>query len=569
MTTTPSEAATSVLGELILGRARWDLLKQFPTQDPEDRQRGDDAIHAAVQLVSGITDVDAVEATRRIPGEVFEQLRARGLYSLQTPHERGGLGLTPYNTFRVIHAVAGHSVPIAVSLAIDTGFGAASYLPFLSDGALKTMITDLDAAGFISGDADTEPMGAANRRRTTTAVLDADGEYYVLNGEKVFIGNGPLADLLRVSATVPDDDGESIGLFFVPTNSRGLCVGEIHDFVGFRGAPIAPVRLNEVRVPRAWRFLPNAGMSVHEEWKLNDDLTDISIRARMFAIGAPSLAIAQSALRHARRFITDRTVDGCGLASYSAIQRMLADTAAEIFAIQAVAEWCLIPANACPAALRREQTAAKNLFSVTCWRIVDRVMTLHAAQGLETADSQRRRRLPGHSMQQLWRDARMLRISGGVDYRIDIRFAVNEIVSAFLDEPNAAEPCSVRLPLNGRNGGHQEFIASEAAWFAQTCRTLIAGYPDPADLTEEQDLMMSLGRLAMELFIMSLALAKAECVGDGDSALLADVYCDSARSRVAELHQRITNAEDVADHRAVSDGLLSGNRFTTLTGAHS
>ncbi|WP_157767653.1 acyl-CoA dehydrogenase family protein [Actinosynnema pretiosum] len=95
---------------------------------------------------------------------------------------------------------------------------------------------DSALGGVISAGAGAEVAGAANQRRTTVAA-PVDGGYRI-TGEKVFIGNGSVAVLLDVSATVVAAGGsESVRLFFVETGSPGFAVVGRHEFMGFAGRP--------------------------------------------------------------------------------------------------------------------------------------------------------------------------------------------------------------------------------------------------------------------------------------------------------------------------------------------
>lgn len=77
-----------------------------------------------------------------------------------------------------------------------------------------------------------------------------DGAAYLLNGDKAFISNSPIAGLLCVSATVDAPAGRQVQIFFVDTAAAGLTVESRQDFMGLCGHANATVRLRDVRVPR-------------------------------------------------------------------------------------------------------------------------------------------------------------------------------------------------------------------------------------------------------------------------------------------------------------------------------
>ncbi|CAA9444448.1 MAG: Butyryl-CoA dehydrogenase [uncultured Pseudonocardia sp.] len=524
---------------------------------------GTRAVAETAAALDGITDPESLELAGPFDSRTVDRLRAAGLYSLRGGSRFRRTALSPLNAHRVIESVASRCVPAAVSMAVHHGFGAPAYLDLLGEGELRSLILDLVERGGISGDADTEPAGAVNRRRTTTAVRSQDGSEYILNGEKVYIQNAPIADLLRVSATLVAGGTETIGLFFVPTASAGVSVGPVHTFVGMRGVPNAPLHLRDVRVPAAYRLdVTGSALDVDEEWRLLPALNDISVRARMYAIAAPSVALATGALQAMRRFVARRTADGSALADYRAVQQMLSESAAEIHAMRALVSLCLLSDEKDPAAVRSEQAAAKNLTSVACGRVVEHAVSLLGAQGVETAAGKAARGVDPLPAERYWRDARLLRISGGVDFQIDNWFAANLLLPPFVhdraavvgdlqqtDQPDDA----VLSRLSQRNRDHVQFVSARARDLAEACLRLTGGR-GLDELTADEESLIAVARWASELLSMTVVLAAAAS-GSGDQ-VLTDVHCWAARARVADAASRMARAHDAPDHASVVAGLL-------------
>src|SRR5690606_16706160 len=143
------------------------------------------------------------------------------------------------------------------------------------------------------------------------------------------------------------------------------------------------------------------------------------ILGRMYLIAAPSLAIGRLCLHWSRDFVNRRYVDGRNLGGYDEIQRMVAASLAEVFAMEAVTAWSLLGEGAPRLNVKFEQNAAKNIASVTCWRVAERTMSLLAGEGFETAASKARRGAAPLPLERFYRDARNLRISGAVDFQMD------------------------------------------------------------------------------------------------------------------------------------------------------
>ncbi|GHH96424.1 acyl-CoA dehydrogenase family protein [Streptomyces capillispiralis] len=565
-----STPAAGFLAELHLGRLRWDLISPFPVPSDEDRAQGDAAVAELMRFLRETVDPTETDRTGTLPDGFYDACAARGYFALQDPPDKGGLGLSAHNAFRMMQATASWSVTASFVLAVHLGLGAGAYLPVLAEGELKSEIERLLAAGAISGDADTEPTGAINRTRTTTAVPTQDGTGFLISGEKVFIQNGPVAGLLRVSATVRDNGRDHIRLFFVDTSDPGFEVRSWHEFLGLKGLPNAALVLDRVFVPNS-RVFTLDGLSSETEWRLVPALHSISVRGRMYGISAPALAIGRLCLHWSREFVRRRSVGGLALERYEEIQRIVASGLAETFAMESVAEWCLLAEQRHPGIdLDPEQTVAKNITSMTSWRIVDRTVSLLAAEGLETATSKARRGAQPLPVERFFRDARALRVSGGVDFLVD-HWAARHLLSRHYPKPQAVagtatDVSALTTSLSPRNGGHLRFVAEQAVQFARICRDLVDRHPDPEELFAEEHTLILLSRLSGELFSMSVVLAKAARShpdGTGPAQELADVFCSEARHRIADARRRLADT-DGPDHAGLCGQWLHGERLEFL-----
>lgn len=552
------------LAELFLGRLRCDLLQPFPEQAPEQRSEGDAVVAELSAFLRRHVDPTEIDETRRLPDGLFGQLQERGYLRLTVDRQLGGLALSPYDTFRTIQAAASWSPPVALAMAIHNGLGSAAYLPFLPAGPLRDLITARVAQGIVSGGADTEPAGAANRLRTTTATPIENGAAYLLNGEKIFIGNGSEADLIDVSATLREGGREQVRLFFVDTRTPGFQVAGRHEFLGLRGASNARLVLRDVRVPREHML-----GGEEDEWRLSPQISLMAATARIYIIGAPALAIAKLCAHWSRDFLCRRVVDGRPLGEYDQIQRMVALSLAEAFAIDSVVVWALCGAHR--ADTRYERVAAKNITSLTSWRIIDRTMSLLGAEGYETGPSKARRGAPGLPVERFLRDARGLRIAGGVDFQVDFWAAQSGLLARYYpSEGRVSLPLAETRPampgLDARNSDHLEYAGSQVTRLARTCVELVQRYPDPEALYARESIVVGLGQLTRELFTMAVVLARAAHLaqhGQVEARELADIYCCAARHRVEGVWRRLSTGPE-PDHARVSRQWLARSAYGLL-----
>ncbi|MBP0456873.1 acyl-CoA dehydrogenase family protein [Streptomyces montanisoli] len=562
----------SPLHELYQGCVPWRRLRSFPEPTAAEHARGDETIAELEALLREHTDPEEIERTGRLPDTLTEALRKGGFLGLMAGADLGGLGLSPHNAFRVIQAAAGWSIPIAFSLAITNGFGSGTYLPLLSEGPLKDMITERTRGGIVSAGADAEPIGTANEHRATTAVPTEDGTGYEITGEKVFIGNGTQAELMDVSATLRHPDGsEEVRLFFVDSSMDGFEVAGQHEFMGLHGATIGNLRLDRVRVPAhhlmpqgedGWRMRPGERDTAHarpapdaeaeEDLFRPTDLGQLAALGRILVIAPPALATARLCLRWSRDFTSRRIIDGRGLGTYEEIQRQVAETAADVFTIDTVMTWALKAHRTGDS--RPELTAAKNLTSTACWRAIDRTVSLLGAEGYETAASKARRGARPLPVERYFRDARALRVAGGVDFMVDRWSAETALHTCWYENPtpapaghteaDARQSATEAPELSTACQEHLSAVQDQARRLAATCHEL-TGRHTMSDLFAQQRLTATLGRIGNELLAMSLVLARAAAMaadGDPQGLPLADLACTSARHRLAALWPELAHA---------------------------
>jgi hypothetical protein len=286
---------------------------------------------------------------------------------------------------------------------------------------------------------------------------------------------------------------------------------------------------------------------------------EVNRPARMYIVSAPALAIAKLCAHWSREFVNRRAIDGLPLGSYDAIQRIVAATLADVFAIESIVEWCLLgESREPPDDFRLEQSAAKNITSVTCWRVVDRTVSLLAAEGLETARSKAARGAQPLPVERALRDARALRIAGGVDFLLDKFFGETVVLSRVREATGLGATdrvASAPAALSPRNREHLRFVEAEIAAFPAACRRLV----DRGDRTP-----MLVNRVANELLTMSVTLARA-AEGRPEVQGLADVYCAAARHRLADWWRQASD-HDEPDYGTLAADWLAGGRAEILEG---
>jgi len=335
-----------------------------------------------------------IEREHRVPRELLEQMSELGLMGVAIPEEFGGAGLGETGLCVVMEEITRGDFSVAVTYGAHASIGAMSvllggteeqkrrWLPAMAQGQL------LGAYALSEANAGSDP-GAM----TTTAVRD--GAEWVLNGEKVWITNGDMADLLTVYAVTDKEKRTHGGItaFLVPSDSKGFAVGKREEKMGQRGSSTVTIALDNVRVGDEFRL-----GEVGEGFKLALATLD---RGRL-ALAANCLGSAREAHALSVSYAAQREAFGKPIAAQQAIQWMLADSATEIFAMEGM---IYRTSAMCDAGefFSRESAMVKLFASEALGHIVDRAVQIHGGMGYSAE----------FVVERLYRDARVTRIYEG------------------------------------------------------------------------------------------------------------------------------------------------------------
>lgn len=550
----PVDVPTLLTG-LCSGQLDVELLGAFPEQDAADRAEGDEWVAKAEEIVGRRVDPDEIDDTGELPVGLIDALRRDGFLTVAFGGELGGAGLAPYNVFRLVAAMAARSVSVAQVVAVQAGVGAGAVYPVLPDGPVRELVRDRIRNGALSGFGDTDMAGQNNRLPRMT-LTRGDGSAFLLHGEKLYTANGPVADLLAVSAVM---DGQ-ICVCFVDTASAGFSVESTIDFVGSKGLPSGALRFDGVRVDRDFVL---SGMD--GQLRLPPGINSVAFLGRLYLAGAPAMAVVRNCLTWSRAFVNRRGIDHRPLGDYDRIQRMVSATMADVYAVDCLARWCLVGSGLTDRWL--ERFLAKNVLTRTAWHAVDRTVSLLGAEGLETVASKRRRGADPLPVERALRDSRVLRTAGNVDFQLDSQVAQLILThSRHRGRPvhDRADIGKMPLKLSPRNQAHLTAMSGQTLWFAKLCAEASARHTDPASPLAEEQVLITLGRIAAELVTACVVLSRTSQLDTGEAQVLADVHCTAVRHRLASLWRELESDEG-PDYREISHRWLAGSDFEFLT----
>ncbi|MEN8374916.1 MAG: acyl-CoA dehydrogenase family protein [Gemmatimonadota bacterium] len=557
--------------ELFLGRLRMDLIHPYPKPDPEDVRKAQ-AFMERVRDFLDTVDAERIEREGRVPAEVIEGLRKIGAFGIKIPEEYGGLGLSQRAYGRAISLIGSKSGALAVLLSAHQSIGVPQPLKMFGTPEQKQEYLPRIAAGEISAFALTEhDVGSDPARMQASADPTEDGQAYILNGEKLWCTNGPIADVMVVMARTParkPGGRRGISAFIVESSWEGVKTESRLEFMGLRGIENGVISFKDVRVPRE-NLLWGEGKGLK--------LALITLNTGRLTIPATCSSAGKWCLQVVRRWAAERTQWGAPIGKHDAVAQQIADIAARAFAMEAVADLAASLADAGDYDIRLEAAIAK-LFNSECALLVaDETMQVRGGRGYETAASLGSRGEAPIPVEQVMRDLRINTIFEGSSEIMRL-FIAREALDPHLQRAGSmVQPDSslgdkakdaVGLGAHmakwlagnvvgyGRWPKHGDFgpLARHIRWADRAASRLARnlGYAMARFGPKLERRQAVLGRvvdIGAELFAVAASCSYALHLDTEPAHELADAFAKGARRRVEVLFDSLFDNDDVSNYR--------------------
>ncbi len=260
------------------------------------------------------------------PWPVVKEMARMDFFRLWIPAEFDGMDGGVTSLVLVTEEFSKACGGIALALA-GSALGTFPVLIAGTDEQKKKYLPDLASGDALAAFCLTEPEAGSDAGAIQTTAKK-DGDYYVLNGTKHFITNGGVAKYYTVIAsTDPSRGSRGASAFIVEDGTPGLIYGKKEDKMGIRASATCEVVFQDCRIPKE-NLLGREGQGFMVAMKTLD-------KSRP-GVAAQALGIATGAFNHAVRYARTRHQFGVSIASFQAIQFMLADMATEIEAVRSL-----------------------------------------------------------------------------------------------------------------------------------------------------------------------------------------------------------------------------------------
>ena len=334
-----------------------------------------------------------IDETGEFPSENIKKMAKLNLLGLPIPNEYGGAGVDTVSYVLAVEEVSKQCASTGVIMSVHTSVGTYPIYLFGTEDQKQKYVPPLAKGERIGAFALTEPSAGSDAAGVqTTAVLK--GDQYILNGSKIFITNGSVAGSVVVMAMTDKSKGHrGISAFIVERDTPGFTYGSLEKTMGMIGSDTSELVFEECKIPKE-NLLAKEGMGFKIAMKALD--------AGRIGIAAQALGIAEAAMEESIKYSKEREQFGRPIASFQAIQWMIANMATEIEAAR------MLIYNAAQQKDKGERYSneaamAKLYASETAMRATTKALQIHGGYGY----------IKDYPVERFFRDAKITEIYEG------------------------------------------------------------------------------------------------------------------------------------------------------------
>jgi len=327
------------------------------------------------------------------PWPTIRKMGPLGLLGLPIPEEYGGAGADNVSFAIAMEEIARACGSTAMTLDAHTSLACEPIYFFGTEEQKQKYLVPMARGEKLGAFGLTEPEAGSDAGATKTrAVLD--GDEWVINGQKMFITNGPIAEVAIVTAvTDPEKGTRGISSFIVEKGTPGFRAGRKEEKMGIRGSVTSALFFEDCRVPKE-NLLGKEGEGFKQFL--------VTLDGGRIAIAGMALGLAQGAYEKAVAYSKERVQFGQPIANFQAIQWMIAEMATEIDAARLLvyrAAWLKDQG----VRFTKEAAMAKMYASEAAERVCHKAIQIHGGYGY----------MREYDVERMYRDQRLCTIGEG------------------------------------------------------------------------------------------------------------------------------------------------------------
>ena len=570
---------TSFMRSLCMGYIEEDMIVPFPSiaKDEQETLRG--VIESIDSLLSPkANDFRKWDRAGSMPASYIEELKQFGLFGLVVPEEHGGLGFGSAAYSRTLQQVARYDASTAVTVGAHSSIGMRGLLLFGTDAQRERYLPKLATGEMIAAFCLTEPgSGSDAASIKTTAVREGDD--WILDGNKLWITNGGIADFFTVFAKT--DKAETRGhmtAFIVTKDMPGVSIGPHEDKMGLRASSTTTVHFDKVRVPDANRL-----GEVGKGFKVAMTI----LNSGRTGLGGGAVGGMKQLIALAAKQANERVQFGKPIREFGLIKQKLGHMVVDCYAAESTVHMVAGLVDQGHQEYAIEAAISKVFASEALWRTADEALQTAGGNGY----------MAEYPYERVLRDARINRIFEGTNeiLRLFIALTAMEAVGAQLKElatslqgvftdpikgfgvlsEYARRRASLVTGLRNERGSFTRIDArlkSQAAIFEDATKDLAIAVDrvlrkHGRNIIGKQFASRRLADIMIDLFVLACTLSRVNSVLADPEARTAerqiqilDVLAEQVRRRVRQNLDLVDRNEDETV-KAIADHVFDSERY--------
>ena len=380
----------------------------------------------------------SLDVKSEFPTQVVKNMGKLGIMGLPYEKKYGGAGTDVLSYAIAVEELSRVDGGVGVILSAHTSLGTYPIAAFGNEEQKKKYLPGLCSGELLGAFGLTEPNAGSDAGGTETTAEDM-GDYYLLNGNKIFITNGGEADVYVIFAlTTPNIGTRGISALIVEKGMEGFGFGDHYDKLGIRSSATCELIFNNVKVPKA-NLLGKEGQGFK--------IAMATLDGGRIGIAAQALGIAQGAFEEAVEYSKEREQFGKPIAAQQAIAFKIADMATKLRCARMLV-YSAAELKEAHAPYGMESAMAKQYASDVALEITSDALQIFGGNGY----------LKGMPVERMYRDARITPIYEGTN---EIQRVV--IAAHILGKISRGETAAAKKTKGPETGERKRMIITEGS----------------------------------------------------------------------------------------------------------
>ena len=309
-------------------------------------------------------------ADGQVSREVWLKAGQTGLLCMATPEEYGGVGVEDFRYNAIVNEEQIRVGASGPGFSIHTDINLPYFLSYASDVQKKTYLPKMVTGECITAIAMSEPDTGSDLSNIQTRAV-RDGDDYVVNGSKIFISNGQMADVVITVVRTGDDPHKGLSLLLIDADTAGFTRGRNLDKVGMKAQDTSELFFDDCRVPAENLMGEEGNAFIYLVGNLPQERLSIATNA---------VAAAEAAFETTHTYVTTRTAFNKAIGSFQNSRFVMAELRTEIELARTFIDRCLDEhANG---SLSIEHAAMAKWWTTEMQlKVIDRCLQLHGGYG--------------------------------------------------------------------------------------------------------------------------------------------------------------------------------------------